>query len=46
MSGGAGEVGERLTLFCADLNTDAGWAEAAADCDYVLHVASRAKGRE
>jgi hypothetical protein len=40
MSGGAGEVGERRTLFCADLNTDAGWAEAAADCDYVLHVAS------
>ena len=40
MSGGAGEVGERRTLFCADLNTDAGWAEAAADYDYVLHVAS------
>ena len=36
MSGGAGEVGERRTLFCADLNTDAGWAEAAADYDYVL----------
>ena len=40
MSGGAGEVGERLTLFRADLNADAGWAEAAAGCDYVLHVAS------
>jgi dihydroflavonol-4-reductase len=38
--GGAGEVGERLTLFRADLNADAGWAEAAAGCDYVLHVAS------
>jgi dihydroflavonol-4-reductase len=38
--GGAGEVGERLTLFRADLNADEGWAEAAADCDYVLHVAS------
>jgi nucleoside-diphosphate-sugar epimerase len=37
---GAGEVGERLTLFRADLNADAGWAEAAAGCDYVLHVAS------
>ena len=24
----------------ADLNADAGWAEAAAGCDYVLHVAS------
>ncbi len=38
--GGAGEVGRRLTLFRADLNDDAGWAEAMADCDYVLHVAS------
>jgi dihydroflavonol-4-reductase len=38
--GGAGEVGERLTLFRADLNADAGWAEATAGCDYVLHVAS------
>src|SRR5271157_3206540 len=38
--GGAGDAGERLTLFRADLNADAGWAEAAAGCDYVLHVAS------
>jgi nucleoside-diphosphate-sugar epimerase len=38
--GGAGEVGERLTLFRADLNYDAGWSEAVAGCDYVLHVAS------
>ena len=38
--GGAGEVGERLALFRADLNADAGWAEAVAGCDYVLHVAS------
>ena len=38
--GGAGEVGERLTLFRADLNADTGWAEAIAGCDYVLHVAS------
>jgi nucleoside-diphosphate-sugar epimerase len=38
--GGAGEVGERLTLAQADLNADAGWAEAAAGCDIVLHVAS------
>ncbi len=38
--GGADKVGERLTLFRADLNADAGWAEAAAGCDYVLHVAS------
>jgi nucleoside-diphosphate-sugar epimerase len=38
--GGAGEVGERLKLFRADLSADAGWADAAAGCDYVLHVAS------
>jgi dihydroflavonol-4-reductase len=38
--GGAGEVGERLKLFRADLSADAGWAEAAAGCDYLLHVAS------
>jgi nucleoside-diphosphate-sugar epimerase len=38
--GGAGDVGERLKLFRADLNADAGWAEAAAGCDAVLHVAS------
>ncbi|MDR3516079.1 MAG: aldehyde reductase [Azospirillaceae bacterium] len=38
--GGAGEAGERLALFGADLNADAGWAEAVAGCDYVLHVAS------
>jgi dihydroflavonol-4-reductase len=35
-----GAAGERLALFRADLNADAGWAEAAAGCDYVLHVAS------
>ncbi|HTV33521.1 MAG TPA: NAD-dependent epimerase/dehydratase family protein [Methylocella sp.] len=33
-------MGERLALFRADLNADAGWAEAVAGCDYVLHVAS------
>ena len=39
--GGAGEVGERLKLFRADLNADAGWAEAAyAVATTVLHVAS------
>ena len=38
--GGAGEVGERLKLFRADLSADAGWADAAAGCDYALHVAS------
>ena len=34
------EPGERLAFFAADLTADAGWAEAAAGCDYVLHVAS------
>ncbi len=38
--GGAGEVGEHLAVFRADLTGDAGWAEAVAGCDYVLHVAS------
>jgi nucleoside-diphosphate-sugar epimerase len=38
--GGAGEVGDRLKLFRADLNADAGWPEATAGCDYLLHVAS------
>jgi nucleoside-diphosphate-sugar epimerase len=33
-------VGKHLTVFCADLNADAGWAEAVGGCDYVLHVAS------
>lgn len=31
---------ERLTFAAADLNSDAGWPEAVAGCDYVLHVAS------
>jgi len=34
------ELGDRLTVLAADLRSDAGWAEAAAGCDYVLHVAS------
>ena len=36
---GAEDVG-RLTVFHADLNSDAGWAEAAAGCDFVIHIAS------
>lgn len=31
---------EQLPLVAADLMSDAGWAEAAAGCDYVLHIAS------
>lgn len=34
------DAGERLTVLAADLLSDDGWAEAAAGCDYVLHVAS------
>jgi len=34
------DPGERLTVLAADLTSDEGWAEAVADCDYVLHVAS------
>ena len=37
--GGASEAGA-VTFFAADLENDAGWAEAIAGCDYVLHVAS------
>nr|WP_272210254.1 NAD-dependent epimerase/dehydratase family protein [Marinicella sp. W31]MDC2876122.1 NAD-dependent epimerase/dehydratase family protein [Marinicella sp. W31] len=35
-----GARSEALELFEADLEDDNGWAEAMADCDYVLHVAS------
>jgi nucleoside-diphosphate-sugar epimerase len=30
----------RLTVHIADLTRDEGWAQAVADCDHVLHVAS------
>ncbi|MBV8062532.1 MAG: NAD-dependent epimerase/dehydratase family protein, partial [Nevskia sp.] len=40
LKAGGAEPGERLRFFAADLDHDAGWAEAAAGCDYVLHVAS------
>jgi nucleoside-diphosphate-sugar epimerase len=32
--------GEALSFAAADLLSDAGWPEAAAGCDFVLHVAS------
>jgi nucleoside-diphosphate-sugar epimerase len=38
-TGGAGDC-DRLSFFAADLESDAGWSEASAGCDYVLHVAS------
>src|ERR1700761_3524346 len=31
---------DRLRVFLVDLLRDDGWKQAAADCDYVLHVAS------
>jgi dihydroflavonol-4-reductase len=37
---GGAEPGEALVFFAADLMSDVGWKEAAAGCDYVLHVAS------
>jgi nucleoside-diphosphate-sugar epimerase len=37
---GGAEPGSRLTFFAADLEEDAGWKEAVAGCDFVLHVAS------
>jgi nucleoside-diphosphate-sugar epimerase len=39
MAGGS-EPGDRLQFFAADLEQDAGWSEAVAGCEYVLHVAS------
>jgi nucleoside-diphosphate-sugar epimerase len=37
---GGAEPGDRVSFVAADLENDAGWAEATAGCDYVLHVAS------
>jgi nucleoside-diphosphate-sugar epimerase len=37
---GGAEPGDRLTCVVADLEQDAGWAEAVRGCEYVLHVAS------
>jgi nucleoside-diphosphate-sugar epimerase len=37
---GGAEPGARLSFFAADLEKDAGWAEAVAGLEYVLHVAS------
>src|SRR3954468_733198 len=40
LKAGGAEPGDRLSFFAADLESDAGWAEAVAGCDYVLHIAS------
>ncbi len=37
---GGAEPGDCLSFVAADLASDAGWPEAVAGCDFVLHVAS------
>src|SRR6516225_3204120 len=37
---GGAEPGDRLAFIAADLEKDAGWPEAVAGCEHVLHVAS------
>lgn len=37
---GGAEAGDRLSFHVADLENDAGWPDAVAGCEYVLHVAS------
>jgi nucleoside-diphosphate-sugar epimerase len=37
---GGVEPGERVSFVAADLESDAGWPQAAAGCDFVLHIAS------
>ncbi|HVU44766.1 MAG TPA: aldehyde reductase [Terracidiphilus sp.] len=40
LKAGGAEPGARLKFFAADLMKDAGWADAVAGCEYVMHVAS------
>jgi nucleoside-diphosphate-sugar epimerase len=40
LKAGGAEPGDRLSFIAADLEHDAGWSEAVAECEYVLHVAS------
>jgi nucleoside-diphosphate-sugar epimerase len=37
---GGAEPGDRVSFIAADLESDAGWPQAVAGCEYVLHVAS------
>jgi dihydroflavonol-4-reductase len=37
---GGAEPGERVSFFAADLESEAGWPQAAAGCEFVLHIAS------
>jgi nucleoside-diphosphate-sugar epimerase len=34
------DPGKQLSFFAAELEHDAGWAEAVSGCDYLIHVAS------
>src|SRR6202789_2934873 len=40
LKAGGADPGGQLSFFAADLENDAGWPQAVAGCDYVLHVAS------
>jgi nucleoside-diphosphate-sugar epimerase len=40
LKAGGVEASDRLSFIAADLENDAGWPEAVAGCEYVLHVAS------
>src|SRR5215471_7617934 len=44
LKAGGQKPGDRLSFFAADLVSDAGWREAVAGCDYVMHVASPIPG--
>jgi hypothetical protein len=44
LKAGGQEPRDRLSFFAADLIGDAGWREAVAGCDYVMHVASPIPG--
>ena len=37
---GGAEPGERVSFVAADLESDAGWPQAVAGCEFVLHIAS------
>lgn len=40
LKAGGVDPGNRLSFFAADLESDQGWPEAIAACDYVMHIAS------
>src|SRR5215472_2205048 len=44
LKAGGQETGDSLSFFAADLIGDAGWRDAVAGCDYVMHVASPIPG--